>query len=205
MATLHRPPAAGPTAPRTLSAAHSHPRCSRTGPTGQRLAHRIQHRSGIAGLVRVHRDHHIVVQGIPPGHRGLLARRAMQLRAAQMSFEPRHGKDPTGWHIVRKPDPKPAGRRLRSQPHRGPLNATDPAHCHPGQIRNAYAQSGGSARVLPGLPLTQGDAGRSSGARPASGSAQCDRSGAEVFSVPASRPLAGCTVSGPCPPGRVFR
>src|SRR5215470_11514831 len=74
------------------------------------------------------------------------ARLIPELRAgARASFEPRHGEAPASWHVVRKPDPKP-GRQAAQEPvPPGPLNATDLAHCHPGQVRNAYAQSGGSA------------------------------------------------------------
>jgi hypothetical protein len=48
--------------------------------------------------------------------------------SARASFEPHHGKDPTGWHVVLKPDHDAAmvGRRFESQPI-GPLNATTKA------------------------------------------------------------------------------
>jgi hypothetical protein len=45
-------------------------------------------------------------------------------------FEPRHGKGPTGWHIVIKPS-QAAGRRFGSQPI-GPSNATTNTAAHPG-------------------------------------------------------------------------
>jgi hypothetical protein len=35
--------------------------------------------------------------------------------SGRTSFEPRHGKDPTGWHIDLKPG-QTAGRRFGSQP-----------------------------------------------------------------------------------------
>jgi hypothetical protein len=64
------------------------------------------------------------------------------------------------WHLLSHATARPrqAGTSFESQTHNpgrqadqepgppGPLNATNPAHCHPGQTRNAYAQSGGSAR-----------------------------------------------------------
>jgi hypothetical protein len=83
-------------------------------------------------LVRVHPDHHC-------RHRLPLSSRAPAGPVAGMpnsgsisgrtSFEPRHGKGPTGWHIVIKPG-QAAGRRFGSQPI-GPLNATDNAAAHP--------------------------------------------------------------------------
>ena len=36
-----------------------------------------------------------------------------------------------------------AGSGYESQAQPGPLNVTSPAHCHPGQARNAYSQLGG--------------------------------------------------------------
>src|SRR6516164_1202555 len=77
--------------------------------------------TAVRGLMRIHTDHHRrhdtpsspnlgkpwrarLIPGLPAG--------------ARTSFEPRHGEAPAGWHVVRKPDPKPAGRRLKSQPHR---------------------------------------------------------------------------------------
>ena len=85
------------------------------------LGHRVQHRGGVARLVRVHRDHHIVAQGIPPGHRGCLqARRAMQLRAAQTSLEPQpHRVSRTGRGAVREPEhPKATAADSRASPPR---------------------------------------------------------------------------------------
>jgi len=45
------------------------------------------------------------------------------------------------------------GRQADSEPARpGPVNAADPAHCHPGEARSAYPQSGGYRTRGKGLP-----------------------------------------------------
>ena len=49
------------------------------------------------------------------------------------SFEPRHGKGPTGWHIDLKPGHHDR-QAVRSQPI-GPLNATTNTAAHPETIR----------------------------------------------------------------------
>src|SRR6185437_7175059 len=67
--------------------------------------------------------------------------------AALASFEPRHGEAPASRHVVRKP--ARAGRQAAPEPRQpGPLNATTPTHCHPGQGRTVYPKSqlGGSVR-----------------------------------------------------------
>jgi hypothetical protein len=69
-------------------AARSPHRHREPGRLDQGLGHRAQHGSGVAGLMRVNGDHHVVAQGVPPRYRVLLARRAMQLPAAQTSLEP---------------------------------------------------------------------------------------------------------------------
>src|SRR6185437_4714662 len=67
--------------------------------------------------------------------------------AALASFEPRHGEAPASRHVVRKP--ARAGRQAAPEPRQpGPLNATTPTHCHPGQDRTVYQKSqlGGSVQ-----------------------------------------------------------
>jgi len=58
---------------------------------------------------------------------------------ARASFEPHRGKTLAGWHLDLKPC-HTAGRRFGSQP-TGASQRYGPAHCHPGQVRNAYQKS----------------------------------------------------------------
>jgi hypothetical protein len=91
------------------------------GRLDQRLGHRIQHGGGIAGLMRVHRDHHIVAQGflLAIGV-SLLARRAMQLLAGQTTLEPQpHRVSRAARGAVREPEHQMAtGSRFASEPAR---------------------------------------------------------------------------------------
>ena len=58
------------------------------GRLDHRLRHRVQHRRGVARLMRNDRDHHIAIHELLLADQGHLARRAMQLPAEQTSLEP---------------------------------------------------------------------------------------------------------------------
>jgi hypothetical protein len=95
------------------------------GRLDHRRGHRAQHRRGVAGLIRIYRDHHIAAQGTPPSHRGCRqARRALQLRAAQTSLEPQpHPVSRAGRGAVREPEHPPRRRqpiRERARPAQRP-------------------------------------------------------------------------------------
>src|SRR6185437_10132774 len=106
MATFYRPPPLGPPDSEAGQLRIALFGVSEPGRLDHRLGHRVQHGRGIAGLVRVHRDQHIVVQGSSSCHPGFFeARRAMQLRAAQTSLEPQpHRVSRTGRGAVREPE-----------------------------------------------------------------------------------------------------
>ena len=98
------------------AAAHASSRCActaeartRTSPSGSSAAPIA---TAVCHSVRIHPDHHshharlpidagVTVAGMP------YFRDPSGVRA---SFEPRHGEEPTGWHVVNKPGRKqPAG------------------------------------------------------------------------------------------------
>jgi hypothetical protein len=118
--SLPPPSAAGTTGRRTRSVAHSHPWCWRTGPSrsaswspGPALRRYCWPYAGPPRSSQ-HRS-----RKVPPGHRGfLLARRAMQLRAAQTSNEPQpHRVSRAGRRAVREPEhPEATAADSRASP-----------------------------------------------------------------------------------------
>jgi len=119
--SLHRPAALGPPAGEGRQLRITIGSVREPGRLDHRLRHRVQRRGGVARLMRIHRDHHIVTHRIPPGHRGCLqARRAMQLRAAQTSLEPQpHRVSRTGRGAVREPEhPQATAADSRASPPR---------------------------------------------------------------------------------------
>jgi hypothetical protein len=127
MASLHRPAPLRPLGSERRQLRIAVDRVREPGRLDQRLGHRVHHGGGVAGLVRVHRDHHIIVHRVPPGHRGsLLARRAMQLLAGQTSLEPQPRR--AGRGAVREPEhPKATAADSRaSPPHSAPEDPRSP-------------------------------------------------------------------------------
>jgi hypothetical protein len=71
VAALHRPAPLGPPGSERRQLRIAIRSVREPGRLHQRLGHRIQHSGSIAGLVRVHRDHHIVAQGFLLAIRGV--------------------------------------------------------------------------------------------------------------------------------------
>src|SRR6185437_3802967 len=108
--------------------------------------------------------------------------------AALASFEPRHGEAPASRHVVRKP--ARAGRQAAPEPRQpGPLNATTPTHCHPGQDRTVYQKSqlGGCVRAGPGAHEEVSAVARRTVALP-------DRWQRAYQKVPGRSPRGGCRI-----------
>ena len=78
----------------------------------QRLLRRPDRHRGVRALVRIHPDHHSHHER-PPIDAGVTVAGMPYFRdpsGVRASFEPRHGEEPTGWHVVNKPGRKqPAG------------------------------------------------------------------------------------------------